>query len=232
MTALTGAPAAQAIPDIASRTPGERAPAAWQKELERACTASWFHGPLLPGEARVATVHPGATATVLAAPSQPVHHPPGALHPAARDAGRAHGQLPVAGGGRQHPQMVGESHSHLPSSLVNGGRVPRWEVAEARSCGDSPSGKYVAPCEAPYRANAAPVRIHSEAGPAGLTIWLGIDGDAALVADRSSEVLEALLRQMREAGQRLAAVVCNGKAILGNLPQQQPVPRVASGETS
>lgn len=58
------------------------------------------------------------------------------------------------------------------------------------------------------------VRVHAEAGEAGLCVWLGIAEDAERVLVRSKPLLEALRRHAHASGQRLAAVVCNGQPIL------------------
>lgn len=64
-----------------------------------------------------------------------------------------------------------------------------------------------------------------------MTLWIGVDGNAEIVAVRSTEILQALLRQAREAGQRLDAVVCNGKTIYGDTLQHKSFPFIAPGDT-
>lgn len=55
------------------------------------------------------------------------------------------------------------------------------------------------------------MRIHVEQhGPAGMTVWLGADGDATAVAMKAAAVLAELHRGLPLAGHRLARLVCNG----------------------
>lgn len=55
------------------------------------------------------------------------------------------------------------------------------------------------------------MRIHAEQhGPAGITVWLGADGDATAVALKAAAVLAELHRELPLAGHRLARLVCNG----------------------
>lgn len=58
-------------------------------------------------------------------------------------------------------------------------------------------------------AQRAPLRVHVHHQPGeGLTVWLGIDGHAALVAQRATAAVADLRRSF--SGERIAAVVCNG----------------------
>lgn len=54
-----------------------------------------------------------------------------------------------------------------------------------------------------------PLRVHVQHEPSeGLKVWLGIDGHAALVAQRATAAVADLRRGIH--GERIAAVVCNG----------------------
>lgn len=60
----------------------------------------------------------------------------------------------------------------------------------------------------------APLRVHVQAGPAeALEVWLGIDGGAALVAQRAGVAVAGLLRGVQPTGARIATVVCNGMPV-------------------
>jgi hypothetical protein len=69
-------------------------------------------------------------------------------------------------------------------------------------------------------AERAPVRLHVQARPAdGVSVWLGIDGDAALVAQRASVAVADLRRNLQSAsGERIASIVCNGVAVYPRPP--------------
>jgi len=77
----------------------------------------------------------------------------------------------------------------------------------------------------------SPVRVHVQALPAqGLAVWLGIDGDAALVAQRASVAVADLRRHLQSAsGERIASIVCNGVAVHPRAPSSPaPVARTPS----
>jgi hypothetical protein len=58
--------------------------------------------------------------------------------------------------------------------------------------------------------SAPPVRVHVEQGASGLLVWIGVAGDAASAAARST----AILAQLRGAASLpLAALVCNGTLV-------------------
>ena len=70
---------------------------------------------------------------------------------------------------------------------------------------------------APPRPGPGPVeerpslRVHVQAEAAeGLKVWLGIDGDAALVAQRAGVAVADLCRSLQPAGARVVSVICNG----------------------
>ncbi|GAB3771661.1 hypothetical protein GCM10028796_40880 [Ramlibacter monticola] len=56
------------------------------------------------------------------------------------------------------------------------------------------------------------LRVHVQADAAeGLKVWLGIDGDAALVAQRAGVAVADLCRSLQQpAGARVVSVICNG----------------------
>jgi hypothetical protein len=67
------------------------------------------------------------------------------------------------------------------------------------------------------------VRLHLQPLPAeGLKVWLGIDGDASLVAQRASAAITDLRRHMHAGGERIAAVVCNGVAVYPRAASSSP----------
>ncbi|GAB3658513.1 hypothetical protein [Ramlibacter alkalitolerans] len=55
------------------------------------------------------------------------------------------------------------------------------------------------------------VRLHVQVVPAqGVKVWLGIDGDATLVAQRAAVAVADLRRGLHSSGERISSLVCNG----------------------
>lgn len=57
------------------------------------------------------------------------------------------------------------------------------------------------------------VRLHVEYADDGLRVWIGADGDAALVSARAAVILAELRRSAQVPSLPLAAVVCNGRTL-------------------
>lgn len=226
MTALCAAssqPASLEPPSV----PGGRDTADWQKELDRACSAGWFHRALAPlpslgaesavlqpaSRARVAQAFP-----VLAREVQPLHSAssPGPCSTVLAGPHPARAELPV----------VARMQSPAPGVTFIFDRNGDAHTVVGQGAGHaSAEGPRV-----PDGGEPAPVRIHAEACGEGVTVWIGIDGDAALVARRSAELLEELLRHARESGRRVEAVICNGTPVYGGLPGNAPLDFQLSGE--
>jgi hypothetical protein len=75
------------------------------------------------------------------------------------------------------------------------------------------------------------MRVHVENGPDGVSVWLGLDGDAAVVAARAAAILVEL-RRLSGPAPRLANVVCNGATIYSDGAHPRPFPSSRSRETS
>lgn len=229
MTALCAASPQPASPETPC-APGGRDTASWQKALERACTANWFHSALAPLPSR---------------PAEPAASPPGSFPRLAQ-------AFSVAPGLQGKP-LHAECSQHAWATAT---AIPAQQFARVESLGakvqppatgiavdfqrSSEAGKVTV--EAPRPASrtgpigpdlgeAAKVRIHAEACSEGVTVWIGIDGDAALVARRSADLLEELLRQAHATGQVLSAVICNGTPIHGGSPGNAPLLAHFSGDT-
>ncbi|RYF15896.1 MAG: hypothetical protein EOO30_13035 [Comamonadaceae bacterium] len=84
---------------------------------------------------------------------------------------------------------------------------------------------------APDAGGPAEIRIHAESGGEGVRVWIGIDGDAAVVAIRSADLLEEILRETRASGHLLSAVICNGTPIYVGSSGIAPLSSKPSGET-
>ena len=72
----------------------------------------------------------------------------------------------------------------------------------------------------------APIRLHLQSLPAqGIRLWLGIDGDVALVAQRASAAVADLRRNLQPtAGERIASIVCNGVVVYPRAPSSAAPP--------
>lgn len=228
MNALCAASLQPASPESSLAT-GGRHTAAWQKELDRACGASWFHGALaqLPSRAaESAGSHPASSVHVAQAfPGAAIREaqsPHAVCSPPARV---------TAVCGQQSARAewpVGPKTQHLATDVaVN---LHRNDAA-SKPTGDGSRHAVTVGHFAPDGGEAARVRIHAEAGGEGVTVWIGIDGDAALVARRSADLLEELLRQARETGQLLSAVICNGTPIHGGSSGKPPLYSQSPGDT-
>lgn len=71
----------------------------------------------------------------------------------------------------------------------------------------------------PVRLGESPdLRVHVEHTDQGLSVWLGIDGDEAVVTARAAALLTELRREQLGGGSRLAALVCNGRTLYAAVP--------------
>ncbi|MBF9266302.1 hypothetical protein, partial [Paracidovorax cattleyae] len=59
----------------------------------------------------------------------------------------------------------------------------------------------------------AGMRVHAQWSDAGAQLWLGMDGTADQVGFQAAAVVPSLERALREQGQRLVRVVCNGRVV-------------------
>jgi len=121
----------------------------------------------------------------------------------------AHGQGPQGAPG---PEKAHELESCGAPMLTGEAPAPRAD----RGAPAAPAEEPLPPHQRSEReAERAPVRLHVQSLPAqGLAVWLGIDGDAALVAQRASVALAGLRRNLQSAtGERIASIVCNGVAV-------------------
>lgn len=225
------AASAEAIPADAPLAPLARDTAAWQKELDRACSARWFHGALAPLPARAAepagsrptpALRVGPAWRAAPIPEAPALHGTGLPRPcftgvSDRQAGRA--ELSV-GPASQPPGTAAALDVHRSGGASN-------VIGDDRDTARAGTVARVARRDR----EPAEIRIHAESGGEGVRVWIGIDGDAAVVATRSADLLEEILRETRETGQLLSAVVCNGTPIYGGAPGNAPLSSKPSGET-
>jgi hypothetical protein len=131
---------------------------------------------------------------------------------------------PLAGSDRADLESCGFPLTEGAPQLVRAAPQPAAPAAPGEALPPRAGGE-----EAAERA-ALRVHVQGEAAD-GLRIWLGIDGDAALVAQRAGPVLGAL-RRSQPAGARIVSVVCNGvpvyprPALESSLVKEAPWPSV------
>lgn len=61
--------------------------------------------------------------------------------------------------------------------------------------------------------NATGTRVYAQWTDAGALLWLGMDGAASQVGFQAAAIVPYLQRALREQGQRLLRVVCNGRVV-------------------
>ena len=61
--------------------------------------------------------------------------------------------------------------------------------------------------------NASGTRVYAQWTEAGALLWLGMDGSASQVGFQAAAIVPSLQRALREQGQRLVRVVCNGRVV-------------------
>lgn len=194
----------------------------WRKELEKAFTRGWFHGPLearSPGNPAVcagqgrsprdvtsvkwhllSSMVPGADLLDTLPPNQAGHQSAQSPCPAAPSLMPARTSAAVVASAwtPNLPAMTTpaalDAEEVLPASVMQGG-VPRASPAHEQ-----------------------PTRIHIERGEQGLAVWIGLDGEAACIGAQAQAIAADLVRQAQGAPWRLAAVICNGLVVYGTAP--------------
>lgn len=210
----------------------------WQLAMERAQTRQWFHGALgqgpgpafdAPAAGQPASKVAGTSPERLAPEASPRH----ARDAATREGGR--GSAPAAAAHNFAATGTPAATALALRSLATTAAVPAAAMS-SDAVDAAPSPRYE-PASARIPALQSPgVRVHVEAGPQGLHVWLGVDGDAAAVAARAQAVLAELRRGLGASAPRLALVVCNGETLFASpaagthvpaapvsfLPEQEP----------
>lgn len=246
-------PGASEQPDRTTQMAPTRAGAgrAWQREMERAQAATWFHAGL-PAAQAVPLAQPGAASPLPLEAGEPrpdrqASQTPPQDSSSWRERPVRDSEAPQAGSAIHPPSATrvdadigagpavatvrgAVTHSPLLGrpflSFVAGAPVPpasqcatpicifQPALATVRAPVAAAAARAIAPEPAAPPPSAPPgPRIHVEEGPAGLQVWLGIDGDEAQVAARAASILAELRRAPAFAGQRLASVVCNGATV-------------------
>lgn len=197
-------------------------PQAWRREMEKAQVANWFHAPVEQVAAR-AMPEPGPEHSAVrgnvaqraASLGNTFVSAPQRL--AARASSAA---LPVTAEGLRQDVPIHASSAYAPPPTSPGGSAPgmaacvkaRPAAALASSLRPPAAASGVPNAVAMPQSHAA--RIHLEPGALGVTVWLGLDGDAAEVSARAALLVTELRRELHGAGRRLHAAVCNGTPLV------------------
>ena len=153
---------------------------------------------------RVASLVPGF--------SGPAPQPPDALQWSAQ-LQHAQARLALAQPARSRPEV---SAGEAPAELESCGAPVAAAMAVLAAPPPAPTPPASDESPSPPRENEreaerVTLRIHVQAASGeGLKVWLGIDGDPTLVAQRASAAVADLRRNLQFPGGRIAAVVCNG----------------------
>jgi hypothetical protein len=232
---------AQAPPPLLRKAPEQGR--GWSGELHKALRLAWFHGAAdgaadrAPG-ATASPSHAGAIAraqTGDAAPSRAHAQTGQAQEGLGKGAKPGYAGL-ACGGPIATPSRCGTRPLVAPAlpqvpvartaavaqpldsaALAPGPAaacVPPTPLQRAEPFTPSPRANAAAPAQH-TPAPASPTRIHVEHAPQGLTVWLGVDGTADSVAAQARSLLEVLQRQAGGAGQKLCALICNGRVVYG-----------------
>jgi hypothetical protein len=123
--------------------------------------------------------------------------------------------LPAPSGLAPQPQPQPErpelESCGMPAAPGHPAAVHTPPPAPTRPASEPPA---TAPRGSEREVERAPLRVHVQPEPAeGLKVWLGIDGDAVLVAQRATAAVAGLRRSLQSTGARIGSVVCNGVPI-------------------
>lgn len=224
----TVTPGERRVDAVADRPDRKASRLAWQREMERAQAANWFHGSMaahgrLPSTSRPPESAPrpgdppvGTAAVQLRVPA------PLATTSATFSASAASAVTPssvttsnvaITGpfAARQERVRVGqvqEAGHFMPSDMR-----PVLRTIATRSAIETP----VALADrlnwrAPDAADVG-VQVHCESRAGGIVVWLGVQGDAQAIAQTAAAALAGLRQAWAGTPQRLARVVCNGQVI-------------------
>jgi hypothetical protein len=220
----------------------------WRRELDEALVAGWFHGPLHQhplaswsrenqlaaqenalaqmGEAMCSVQGPALEARPGGAAWRGADGPNSVRPSVAAPCGHEEtGPLAMP---RPPERATGGYAVTLPASALGATACMRAPLVESIAPGETVEP---VPHELVREPSAAAMRVHVENGPEGVTVWLGLDGDAAVVAARAAAILLEL-RRLSGPAQRLVNVVCNGTTIYTDAAHLRPFPTSRSRETS
>ncbi|SFD93437.1 hypothetical protein [Paracidovorax konjaci] len=114
-----------------------------------------------------------------------------------------------------------EAETVVAAPLRPDGGIPRQQGAGSAA----PASRGTARLAAPETQQAPGTRVHAQWSAAGVELWLGMDGAASQVGFQAAALVPSLQRSLREQGQRLVRVVCNGQVVFdGDSPISHLLP--------
>jgi hypothetical protein len=98
-----------------------------------------------------------------------------------------------------------------PATAVPGADRPSTRASQSPASPSAASGPAIARWQG--AAQAQGMRMHAQWTERGVQLWLGLDGSAQQVGVQAQAVVYSLHRLLRDQGQQLSRVVCNGKVV-------------------
>jgi len=99
--------------------------------------------------------------------------------------------VPAPGTAQPSAQASQSSEGAAPAPRLAGPAIARWQGA----------------------AQAQGMRMHAQWTEHGVQLWLGMDGSAQQIGAQAQAVVYSLQRLLRDQGQSLSRVVCNGQVV-------------------
>jgi len=98
-----------------------------------------------------------------------------------------------------------------PATAVPGADRPSTRASQSPASPSAASGPAIARWQG--AAQAQGMRMHAQWTERGVQLWLGLDGSAQQVGAQAQAVVYSLHRLLRDQGQQLSRVVCNGQVV-------------------
>jgi hypothetical protein len=98
-----------------------------------------------------------------------------------------------------------------PATAVPGADRPSTRASQSPASPSAASGPAIARWQG--AAQAQGMRMHAQWTERGVQLWLGLDGSAQQVGVQAQAVVYSLHRLLRDQGQQLSRVVCNGQVV-------------------
>jgi hypothetical protein len=98
-----------------------------------------------------------------------------------------------------------------PATAVPGADRPSTRASQSPARPSAASGPAIARWQG--AAQAQGMRMHAQWTERGVQLWLGLDGSAQQVGVQAQAVVYSLHRLLRDQGQQLSRVVCNGQLV-------------------
>jgi len=216
---------------------------AWQREMERAQLASWFHPPVLAGSHHAMTMRDvGAKVAVQGPPAIAVDTP--AHMNAGAPAIDMLSLTKTVSGAVNWPCDAGPVQAEETSAVeikVSQGMANASPPQKSAAVSVQPSTQNTSnpgePLSALPSLNApdqkqAAIRLHAQWSAQGVQVWLGIDGDASVIEQHAARIVSQLEQTLQAQGLCLDSVVCNGRRLSLAQPGAQFFNLYSSKESS